>query len=77
MEEAAVGTGSDLIDDIGLKVNIEGTGNVFSGRGLREEGAKPVITGRGRTLDQTTVRLVKGFVRKRHDSTRSAVKYSH
>jgi len=76
VEETAVSAGSDLIDDIGLEVNIEGTGNVFSGRGLREEGAEPVITGRGGTLDQTTIRLVKGFVRKRHDSTRSAMEYS-
>jgi len=77
VEETAVGTGSDLIDDIGLEVNIEGTGNVFSGRGLREEGAEPVITRRDRIPGQTTIRLVKGFVRKRHDSTRSTAKYSH
>jgi len=34
VEKAAVGTSSHLIDDIGLKVNVEGTGNVFSGRGF-------------------------------------------
>jgi len=32
VEKAAVGTGSDLVDDVGFKVNVEGTGNVFSGR---------------------------------------------
>ena len=32
MEKAAVGTSSNLVDDVGLKVNVEGTGNVFSGR---------------------------------------------
>ena len=31
MEKTAVGTASNLIDDIGLKVDVEGTGNVFSG----------------------------------------------
>ena len=34
VEKAAVGTGSNLVDDIGFKVNVEGTGDVFSGRGL-------------------------------------------
>jgi hypothetical protein len=36
VEEAAVSTSSNLIDDIGLEVNVKGTGNVFSGRGFRE-----------------------------------------
>ena len=71
MEETAVSTSSNLIDDIRLEVNVEGTGNVFSGRGFRKEGAEPVITGRGSTFNQTTIRLVKGIVRKKHDSTRS------
>lgn len=32
VEKAAVGTTSNLIDDIRFEVNIEGTGNMFSGR---------------------------------------------
>ena len=64
MEKTAVGTTSDLIDDIGFKVNIEGTWNVFSGRSFREEGAESVTTRRGRTFDQTAIRLAKGFVKK-------------
>ena len=32
VEKTAVGAGSNLIDDIRLEVNIEGTGDVFSGR---------------------------------------------
>ena len=32
VEKAAVGTGSNLVDDVRLKVNVEGTGNVFSSR---------------------------------------------
>ena len=34
VEKAAVSTSSNLIDDIRFKVNVEGTGNVFSGRSL-------------------------------------------
>jgi hypothetical protein len=32
MEKTAIGTASDLIDDVGFKVNVEGTGDVFSCR---------------------------------------------
>ena len=77
MEKTAISTSSDLIDDIGFKVNVEGTGNVFPGRGFREEGAEPVATGRGRFFGQTAVRLIKGVVRKNTHSTRSAIKDSH
>jgi len=56
VEKTAVSASSDLVDDIGLKVNVEGTGNVFPGRGFREEGAEPVATGRGSAFDQTAVR---------------------
>lgn len=51
MEETAVGTASDLIDDVGLKVNIKGTGDVFSGRSFREESAEAVVTRRGGAWD--------------------------
>lgn len=77
MEKAAVGTISNLVDDIGFKVNVEGTGNVFPRRGFREEGAEPVATGIGNTFHQTAVGLIKGFVRKNTHSTRSVMKYSH
>ena len=30
VEETAVGSGADLVDDIGLKIAIDGTGNVFA-----------------------------------------------
>lgn len=70
MEETTIGTTSDLIDDIGLKVNVEGTGNVFSGGSFGEESAEPVITRRGRVPHQTAIRLGKGFVRKNTYSTR-------
>ena len=70
MEETAISTASDLIDDIGLEVKVEGTWDVFSRGSFREEGAEPVITGRGRAFRQTTIRLEKGFVRKNTHSTR-------
>ena len=73
MEETAVNASSNLIDDIRLEVNVEGTGNVFSGRGFREEGAEPIITGGDRISGQTTIGLVRRIIRKKHDSTRSAM----
>jgi len=30
VEEAAVGTGADLIDDVGLQIAVDGTGNIFA-----------------------------------------------
>jgi hypothetical protein len=51
VEKAAVGARSYLIDDIGLKVNVEGAGDVFSSRGFRKERAESVITRRGRAWD--------------------------
>lgn len=70
MEETAISTTSDLIDDIGFEVKVEGTWNVFSRGSFGEEGAKPVITRRGRAFRQTAIRLWKGFVRKNTYSTR-------
>ena len=63
MEKTAVCTTSNLVDDVGFEVNVEGTGNVFSGRSFREKGAEPITTGRGITIDETAVGLVKEFVK--------------
>jgi len=30
MEETAVGTGADLIDDVGLEIAVDGSGNIFA-----------------------------------------------
>jgi hypothetical protein len=51
VEKATVCTRSNLIDDIRLEVNIEGTGDVFSSRSFREESAESIITRRGRAWD--------------------------
>jgi hypothetical protein len=44
VEELTVGTSTDLIDDGGLQVNEDGTGDVFAGASLGEEGVESVIT---------------------------------
>lgn len=68
VEKATVGTSLKLIDDIGLEVNVEGTGDMFSSRSFGEKGPEPVVAGRGGAFHQTTIRLAKGFVRKKISS---------
>jgi len=41
--ELPVGSRADLVTDGGLKINKDGTGDVLSGSGLREEGVEGVI----------------------------------
>jgi len=57
VEETPVWTVPNLIDDIGFKVDVEGTGHVFARGRLREECAEATIVGRRRTLEKTTVGL--------------------
>ena len=57
MEEAAVGTVADLIDDIGLKIDVERTRHVFARRGLGEEGAEAIVVGRRGALQKAAVGL--------------------
>ena len=56
MEETPVRATPDFIDDIRLKIDVEGAGNVFARGGLREESAEAGVVGRG-ILDDTTVGL--------------------
>ena len=44
MEKLSVGSGSDLIDDCGLEVEEDATGDVLSSSGFREEGVEGIIT---------------------------------
>jgi len=44
VEELAVGTGADLINDGGLEVDEDGTGDVLASTSLREEGVEGIIT---------------------------------
>jgi len=43
VEELTVGTGSDLIDNGGLQIDEDGTGNVLSGTSFGEKGVESVI----------------------------------
>jgi hypothetical protein len=54
VEQLTVGTSTDLIDDSGLQVNEDGTGDVFAGTSLGEEGVESVIN--------TTDSLVRGHL---------------
>ena len=60
MEKTPVGAGSDLIDDVGLQVDVEGAGDVLARGGLREESAEAVIVGGRRALYKAPIRLMAG-----------------
>ena len=57
VEETPVCAIPDLIDDVGLKVDIEGPGHVFARGGLREEGAEAIVVGGGGAVNETTIGL--------------------
>jgi hypothetical protein len=59
VEQTPERASSDFIDDVRLQIDIEGTGNMFSGGSLRKEGAKAVIAGRGSSLGKTAIGLYK------------------
>jgi hypothetical protein len=40
MEETAVGSRADLVDHVGLEIDVQGAGYVLARRRLREEGAE-------------------------------------
>ena len=44
MEQLSVGTSADLIDDGGLEIEEDGTGNVLASTSLREEGVESIVT---------------------------------
>ena len=72
MEETPVCAASDLIDDVGLEVNVERARHVLARRGLREESAEAIVVSRGRALNETTIGLKTDLdhiiVRKRVDT---------
>ena len=61
VEEGAVDTGPDLVDDVGLEVDVERAGHVLAGRGFREESAEAIVVGGGRALNKTTIGLWLGL----------------
>jgi hypothetical protein len=57
VEERAVGTGLDIVDDTRLEVNVDRTGHILATAGLGEERRKAsVVLGRS-GISQTTVGL--------------------
>jgi len=71
VEETSVGTGSDLVNDIGFKIDltsvvasfnpwrthVERTGDVLAGSGLGEESGETIILSSRRSIHQSTIRL--------------------
>jgi hypothetical protein len=58
VEELTVGTGSDLIDNGGLEIEEDATGNVLAGTSLGEEGVESIVaTADGLVGGHLTVRL--------------------
>jgi hypothetical protein len=43
VEELAVLAGTDLVNDVGLEVDVQRAGHVFASTGLGEEGAESII----------------------------------
>ena len=58
MEETPVGARPDLIDDVGLKVDVKRAGNVLARGGLGEERAETIIVG-DCAVSETTIGLFK------------------
>jgi hypothetical protein len=65
MEELSVGTGSDLIDNGGLEIEEDASGDVLTSTSLGEEGVESIIT--------TTDGLIGGHLTVRLDSVLEAV----
>jgi len=67
VEELTVGTSADFVNDSGLKVNEDGTGDVLAGTRLGEEGVERVVT--------STDSLVRGHLTIRLDTVFQAVEF--
>ena len=59
MKETPVGTIPHLVDNIGLKVNVERPRHMLAGGGLGEEGAEAIIMVRRGALQKATVGLIE------------------
>jgi hypothetical protein len=64
VEELSVGSSADLIDDGGLEIEEDGTGDVLASTSLREEGVESIVT--------TTDGLVRGHLAIRLDTVLQA-----
>jgi len=67
VEQLAISSGADFINDGGLEIDEDGTGDVLAGTGLREEGVESIITtanglvGRHLTIGLDTVLEAEQF----------------
>ena len=59
MKETPVGTIPHLVDNIGLKVDVERPRHMLAGGGLGEEGAEAIIMVRRGALQKATVGLIE------------------
>jgi hypothetical protein len=58
VEQTAVGTSADLIDDVGLEIAVDGSRDIFSLASLGKEGAESLIRVCGFTFfGQVSIRL--------------------
>ena len=70
MKETPVRATPDLIDNIGLQVDVKGARDVLARGGLREESAKAIVMGRRRTLNKTPIRLQESLKLCKQNETR-------
>ena len=58
MEQVPISPGSDLIDDVGFEIAVDGTGDIFALACLREEGTETLVwIGSFALLGKITIRL--------------------
>jgi hypothetical protein len=59
VEETSVGARLDLVDDIGFKVDVQRTGDMFARRSLGEEGTETIVVLRRGAFSDTAIGLNK------------------
>ena len=67
MEERAIDARLDLVDDIGLEVDVERARDVLAGAGLGEEGAEAAVVCGRRVVRETAVGLMSRILYEHRD----------
>ncbi len=55
VEERTEGAGADLVDDVGLQIDVDRAGHVLAAAGLAEESRETVIVLRGAALEDASI----------------------